>query len=109
MASPLACARSRPRSGRFRTSCCAGWARGFKDSTLEGPGASAAFVSRPGSSEDMKQKTIFACQECGAQSPKWLGRCADCGAWNSLVEERQLPQTATAAAAAGAPRYSLAA
>jgi DNA repair protein RadA/Sms len=57
----------------------------------------------------MKQKTIFACQECGAQSPKWLGRCADCGAWNSLVEERQLPQTATAAAAAGAPRYSLAA
>ena len=33
-------------------------------------------------------KTLFACQECGAQSPKWLGRCPDCGAWNSLVEER---------------------
>ncbi|HNV03945.1 MAG TPA: DNA repair protein RadA [Vicinamibacterales bacterium] len=33
-------------------------------------------------------KTVFACQECGAQSPKWLGRCPDCGAWNSLVEER---------------------
>ena len=32
--------------------------------------------------------TIFVCQECGAQSAKWLGRCADCGAWNSLVEER---------------------
>ena len=32
--------------------------------------------------------TVFVCQECGAQSPKWLGRCADCGAWNSLVEER---------------------
>ena len=58
----------------------------------------------------MKTKTVFACQECGAQSPKWLGRCADCGAWNSLVEERQLPPTATAGAAAGgAPRYSLAA
>ena len=58
----------------------------------------------------MKQKTVFACQECGAQSPKWLGRCAECGAWNSLVEERQLPPTATAGAAAGgAPRYSLAA
>jgi DNA repair protein RadA/Sms len=56
----------------------------------------------------MKQKTVFACQECGAQSPKWLGRCADCGAWNSLVEERQLPPAATAGAA-GAPRYSLAA
>src|SRR5918996_146876 len=36
----------------------------------------------------MKQKTTFACQECGSQSQKWLGRCADCGAWNSLVEER---------------------
>ncbi len=58
----------------------------------------------------MKTKTVFACQECGAQSPKWLGRCAECGAWNSLVEERQLPPTATAGAAAGgAPRYSLAA
>ena len=33
-------------------------------------------------------KTVFACQECGAQSPKWLGRCPDCGAWNSFVEER---------------------
>ena len=33
-------------------------------------------------------KTSFVCQECGAQSPKWLGRCPDCGAWNSLVEER---------------------
>lgn len=33
-------------------------------------------------------RTVFVCQECGAQSQKWLGRCADCGAWNSLVEER---------------------
>src|ERR1700704_2209121 len=33
------------------------------------------------------RKTIFVCQECGAQSPKWLGRCTECGAWNSLVEE----------------------
>jgi DNA repair protein RadA/Sms len=33
-------------------------------------------------------KTVFACQDCGAQSPKWLGRCPDCGAWNSLIEER---------------------
>jgi DNA repair protein RadA/Sms len=56
----------------------------------------------------VKQKTVFACQECGAQSPKWLGRCPECGAWNSLVEERQLPERATAGAAAGAPRYSLA-
>jgi DNA repair protein RadA/Sms len=33
-------------------------------------------------------RTSFVCQECGAQSPKWMGRCADCGAWNTLVEER---------------------
>src|SRR6266498_5783200 len=33
-------------------------------------------------------KTVFVCQECGSQSPKWLGRCGDCGAWNSFVEER---------------------
>ena len=33
-------------------------------------------------------KTVYACQECGAQSPKWLGRCAECGAWNTMVEER---------------------
>ena len=56
----------------------------------------------------MKTKTVFACQECGAQSPKWLGRCPECSAWNSLVEERLLPERATAGAA-GAPRYSLAA
>src|SRR3954468_23228209 len=54
----------------------------------------------------MKQKTIFACQECGAQSSKWLGRCADCGAWNSLVEERSTPEGAPSA---GDKRYSLAA
>jgi len=34
-----------------------------------------------------KSKTVFACQNCGAQSPKWLGRCPDCGAWNTYVEE----------------------
>ena len=33
-------------------------------------------------------KVVFACQECGAQSPKWLGRCPECGAWNALTEER---------------------
>ena len=36
---------------------------------------------------DVKQKTIYSCQQCGYQSPKWLGRCPDCGQWNSLTEE----------------------
>ncbi len=36
-----------------------------------------------------KLKTVFACQACGFESSKWLGRCPDCGEWNSFVEERQ--------------------
>ena len=35
----------------------------------------------------MRTKTIFSCQNCGYQSPKWLGRCPDCNKWNSFVEE----------------------
>src|SRR5574341_1390624 len=34
-----------------------------------------------------KARTVFVCQSCGGQHPKWLGRCAECGTWNSLVEE----------------------
>jgi DNA repair protein RadA/Sms len=58
-----------------------------------------------------KSITVFSCQECGAQSSKWLGRCAECGAWNSLVEERPVPALAGggAAAASAGSRYSLAA
>jgi len=32
-------------------------------------------------------KFLFVCQSCGHQTPKWLGRCPDCGQWNSFVEE----------------------
>ena len=42
-------------------------------------------------------KVVFVCQECGAQSPKWMGRCTECGAWNSLVEERPVEPAAPAA------------
>ena len=35
----------------------------------------------------MKIKKIFTCQSCGSQSPKWLGRCNDCGGWNTFAEE----------------------
>ena len=38
-----------------------------------------------------KLRTVFACQACGFESSKWLGRCPDCGEWNSFVEERQEP------------------
>src|SRR5215813_8213528 len=33
-------------------------------------------------------ETIFVCQSCGHQTGKWLGKCPECGEWNSLVEER---------------------
>ena len=35
----------------------------------------------------MKQKTIFFCTECGTESPKWMGKCPGCGAWNTMSEE----------------------
>ncbi|TAL68951.1 MAG: DNA repair protein RadA [Bacteroidetes bacterium] len=35
----------------------------------------------------MKDKIVYICQSCGAQSSKWLGRCNECGTWGSLVEE----------------------
>src|SRR5918993_4802946 len=56
----------------------------------------------------MKQpKAVFVCQECGSQSPKWMGRCAECGAWNSLVEERPMDAGAGAGAGAATHRYGL--
>ena len=35
-----------------------------------------------------KNKTVFVCQNCGFESPKWLGQCSVCGSWNSFVEEK---------------------
>jgi predicted ATP-dependent serine protease len=34
-----------------------------------------------------KSRPAFVCQSCSARFPKWLGRCPDCGGWNSVVEE----------------------
>jgi DNA repair protein RadA/Sms len=49
-------------------------------------------------------KTVFACQSCGAQSPKWLGRCPDCGAWNTFVEETSGVEARAAGPALGGGR-----
>lgn len=38
----------------------------------------------------MKINAIYSCQSCGYQSPKWLGRCPDCSAWSSLVQENYI-------------------
>jgi DNA repair protein RadA/Sms len=37
-----------------------------------------------------KIKTVYSCQECGFQTPKWLGKCPDCQQWNSFSEEEQI-------------------
>ncbi len=37
----------------------------------------------------MKAKTVFFCTECGNESPKWSGRCPQCGAWNCMVEQKE--------------------
>jgi DNA repair protein RadA/Sms len=39
----------------------------------------------------VKSKTVFSCQNCGYQSPKWLGKCPDCNSWNSFAEEEFNP------------------
>ena len=33
-----------------------------------------------------KEKTVYTCSECGGTSPKWLGKCTACHAWNTLIE-----------------------
>ncbi|MFP8873148.1 MAG: DNA repair protein RadA, partial [Myxococcota bacterium] len=52
-----------------------------------------------------KARSIYACTECGSQQSRWLGRCPDCGRWDSLVEEslasaRHEPQAEPLASAA---------
>ncbi len=37
-----------------------------------------------------KSKSIYVCQSCGFKSPKWLGRCPDCGGWNTFAEEKSV-------------------
>ncbi|WP_225781852.1 DNA repair protein RadA [Xenophilus sp. Marseille-Q4582] len=48
-----------------------------------------------------KEKSIYVCSECGGTSPKWLGKCPACGAWNTLIEQASAPP----AAAGGQNRY----
>ena len=58
-----------------------------------GPGATVGATSNVARTV----RTAYACTECGAASPRWVGRCPACGAWNSLVEE-VLERTAPARA-----------
>src|SRR6266540_2376114 len=53
-------------------------------------------VNQHSEESHVKIKTLFTCQKCGYQSAKWLGRCPDCQAWNSMVEEVQVKQQTVA-------------
>ena len=46
-----------------------------------------------------KVKTVFTCSACGHASARWLGRCPQCEAWNSFVEETVTPAKSRAAQA----------
>ena len=44
-----------------------------------------------------KAKSVYICSECGYETPRWLGKCPDCGSWNTLTEQQpalsaQLPE-----------------
>ena len=43
-----------------------------------------------------KEKTVYVCTNCGQDSPKWMGKCPSCGAWNSYVEQVTRKESATA-------------
>ena len=45
-------------------------------------------------SKSKAPKVVFVCQQCGAQQPRWMGKCPDCGQWNTLAEEKA-PTTQT--------------
>ncbi|HYO48650.1 MAG TPA: DNA repair protein RadA [Chloroflexia bacterium] len=47
-----------------------------------------------------KSRTMFVCQQCGGEQPKWTGRCPDCGEWNTFVE------TTVSASTASQPTYA---
>jgi len=47
-----------------------------------------------------KNKSVYSCSACGAQSPKWSGQCGDCGAWNTILE------VVAVATSARTPRFS---
>ena len=80
---------------RASTSRAAGWSRSRRRCpSRRGRGRTSGrgeqsprLTSSHGIAEASRR--VFACQACGFESSKWLGRCPDCGEWNSFVEERQ--------------------
>lgn len=55
-----------------------------------------------------KSKTAYICQSCGYETPKWYGKCPDCGEWNTLVEELKTPPSSNHAHGKSVPTTSIA-
>ncbi|GAO29868.1 DNA repair protein RadA [Geofilum rubicundum] len=49
-----------------------------------------------------KSKSVFVCQNCGSESPKWIGKCYSCGEWNTFVEEVVMTGKSKSASLSGA-------
>lgn len=82
-------------------------ARAAEEAIGAGARVGASLPSRrslPSGSRMPKAKTVYRCTECGAESPKWAGRCDACGEWNTLVEEvvARVPSTASGRRTRGA-------
>jgi hypothetical protein len=59
---------------------------------------------RKGELELARGALAFVCQSCGTAHPKWSGRCDDCGAWNTLIEEQAAPPAGASARRVGKAR-----
>lgn len=53
-----------------------------------------------------KKKTVYVCTECGYDSPKWMGQCPSCGAWNTMAEEVIRPEPKSGGLSASRPLAS---
>jgi DNA repair protein RadA/Sms len=49
-----------------------------------------------------RQRAVYRCESCGGESPKWVGQCPDCGAWNTLVESAPVAAAGGSGARGGA-------
>lgn len=71
-----------------------GWRADREKSRRTAAGHSAAATTRGKGKPDLKDpklKTIYVCSECGETSPRWMGRCPSCGAWNTMTEDVVAP------------------
>lgn len=55
----------------------------------------------------MAQKKVYVCSECDYQSPKWLGKCPECGRWNTFSEEAFVTQKSAASAVLKTPESAV--